>query len=176
MYNISFSIQILRKELNRKVIYSLGIEGIPNSSYLRNCNQSYTDEIIQHLEKILSGDLNEYEWGQERIYITSNKYNSQIEDMIHDECLGTYSTSVLLEVMRKWKLFLQKWNDINYMNEKLKIAFQDIILSPMTYHVSENFYKIQTDTNVSFNLILSDSDLLLTPEEYCLTVKTKRII
>ena len=99
MSDFEFGIYVHKNGKKRYVQFTMGSPEIPNSGYLSDCNVYYTREIVKNLKKVINGELNEFEWGQERVFITSYKELSQIEDVTYQLDLGMISSKLLLHLM-----------------------------------------------------------------------------
>jgi len=168
---VYFSIVVFGKDLKRKVLFSLGDDLIPNSGYLKDCNLYTTKDIISNLEKIIRGELREYEWGggQGRIYITSYQKMSNLEDMIYDENLGEIPTKKLLALMKKWRDFLYDWTEKDKLEEVIRRAFLEIKKNKESTLLVDGVprYEVKaSDGKTIINLVIEEEAFKLSPEKY----------
>ncbi len=78
-------------------------------SELGSCNLDYLNEIISSLEDVLSGKLEQYDFGYEILSIESRQENSNIVDTYNDwKTIAEVPTSEIYNLMKDWRSYLEK--------------------------------------------------------------------
>lgn len=142
---------------------------IPNSGCLSNHDLKSTTAVIEDLNKVLSGEYLEYEWGEEQIYIISNKDTSILTDLIFGEKLPEVPTEWLLSQMKAWQAFLQEYRNQEKLTKTIASAFKIIVCSPYKYKSYETgaYYEVMIDNvNVTLQLLEEEGDFKLSVEDY----------
>ena len=156
--------------------YELGIsdDRIKNSHHLSCYDWEMTNEAIKSLESLISSKKGEYDWGTEQIMITSEPEISTLEDYMYEESLPNVKTSLLLNLMKEWRLFQLKYNDKETLQQIVKKAYNLVILNPKKYvqRNSKTDYDICIDRElISLQLIKKQGDFKLNPDEYASQIK-----
>jgi DNA phosphorothioation-dependent restriction protein DptG len=76
-----------------------------------NLSFDYLEEIVLSLEKVIRGDLEQYEFGYELYCINCRKENSQVIDTFNEwKTIVDLPTQSIYELIRDWKCFLEQYN------------------------------------------------------------------
>lgn len=74
---------------------------------IKNLNLHYLEEIVNSLKKVLSGNLEQYDFGYEVYSIDCNKNISSIIDIFTDDkIIFELPTQEIYEFIREWKDYL----------------------------------------------------------------------
>lgn len=173
----------MKQEINKGIIvkggnldrhYHLSISNsqIPNSQYLRNYSLPSTREVTYELHKLMTGVVSEYEWGEEQIFITSNKETSRLEDLMWGEQLPVIPTVWLLGLMEAWAAFQEEYSDREKIKGIIGKAFLLIRKNPVQHRMSETgeYYQVVVD-GTHLALQLNENDLKLDISEYASQLK-----
>jgi hypothetical protein len=77
------------------------------STEILNLNLDYLQEIVSSLEQVLSGNLEQYDFGYEVYSIECKKETSVILDLFNDwKLIAEITTSELYEMMQDWRNYL----------------------------------------------------------------------
>ncbi len=78
---------------------------------ISNLSQNYLHEIVAALEQVLSGRLEQYDFGYEVYLIECKKETSNVVDTFEDwKLISEIYTQELYELMRDWRNFLVEHN------------------------------------------------------------------
>ncbi len=90
---------------NPRLEFSGILEGL---NELGSCSQNYLEEIVPSLEKVLSGELEQYDFGYEVYSIECRKDLSQVIDTYNEwKSIAEIPTKEIYELMRDWKSYLE---------------------------------------------------------------------
>lgn len=83
--------------------------GVYFSTEIKNLGLDYLNEIVTSLEKVLSGELEQYNFGYEVYSIECKKEISLVIDVYDDwKCISEIETQEIYEFIRDWRNHLIK--------------------------------------------------------------------
>jgi len=107
-YSYFDEIDKLHKSTSRILIENHEDYGDHFTTEITNLNFDYLTEIVTALEKIISGDLQEYDFGNQ-VYIECKKSTSVIFELFdYWKIIAEVPTIELYELLRDWKDYLNK--------------------------------------------------------------------
>lgn len=84
--------------------------GVYFSTEIKNLELDYLNEIVTSLEKVLSGELEQYDFGCEVYSIECKKEVSSVIDLYNDwKCISEIKTQEIYELIRDWRNHLIKF-------------------------------------------------------------------
>ena len=139
------------------------------ASGINPCSYEYVLEIISNLEKIISGEMLEFEWGGgERTWFVSSKESTMALDNFGWSNSIELQTSTMIKILESKKNLSENWvkGDILLLLGK---AF-DLICQDFNRFIEDKdgcLYKFkEEDTNLVVKLILLEEDLTIKQETY----------
>jgi hypothetical protein len=110
---------------------------------LGSCNFEYLQEIVANLSKVISGELEQYDFGYEVYSIECKKEISQVIDTYNDwKCISEITTKEIYRLMIDWMDYLID-NSItidNNLKNDLEISFNYIFFDGLKSHPVINQY------------------------------------
>jgi len=164
------SVRYFRNEnLKRSLYSSIGDQSIPNSGFLKFSIEG-TRDIIKDLKRLLNGEITLIEgWGDEQIYIDSEKEMSHMKDLMYDKTLPSVSTVQLLKLMEASLAFQIKIADLNYVAKLVKEAYKRVVQDSEKYKIwseGNNYQVTIDDICIDLQLLRENGDFALIPEVY----------
>ena len=87
------------------------------STEIKNLKLDYLNEIVVSLEQVLSGELEQYDFGYEIYSIECKKETSFVIDTYNDwKCISEITTQEIYEFIRDWRNYLIE--DVNTLNDE----------------------------------------------------------
>lgn len=96
-------------------IPQFGITGqLEGLSELGSCNENYLEEIVTSLEKVVKGNLEQYDFGYEVYSIDCKKDIANVIDTYDGwKSIAQIPTQNIYELMRDWRDYLIKYKNEN---------------------------------------------------------------
>ena len=142
---------------------------ITNSEYLYRFGYEATKETVKILQGMIDGSLEwtEHEWAAaDLFYVVSGKEMSRIEnheiwDNTNDcwTVLGNYKTKDLLDLLKEWKTFQEKYSLPENYTSIAKKAFEIIKKEPLQYD------KYKNGTNSIFEVVIDNIHVIIQVED-----------
>jgi len=111
---------------------------------LGSCNFEYLDEIVASLEQLLSGEIEQYDFGYEVYSIECKKEISQVIDTYNDwKCIAEIPTQEVYALMKDWRNYLIDNSiiiDNNNLKNDIEISFNYIFFDGVKSHQVINNY------------------------------------
>lgn len=140
------------------------------STEIKNLKLDYLNEIITSLEQVLSGELENYDFGYEVYSIECKKEISLVIDTYNDwKCISEITTQEIYEFIRDWRNYLIEDANTSIKNEKQN---NDLDLVSVHYTFFDGL-KTHKATN-HFDDWLSSSDFAIWGNSY-VEIGAKRI-
>jgi hypothetical protein len=113
----------LNKEIPSFIIENQEQYGFYFYDEIKNLNFNYIEEIVPSLEKVLKGELEQYDFGYEVYSIDCRKDVSQVIDTYNEwKSIAEIPTQDIYELMRDWKNYLLDYSSSLKLNEANKIS------------------------------------------------------
>jgi hypothetical protein len=138
------------------------------------CDYTYTHEVIDNLEKLVAGEIHEYEWGGgERTWFVSGAESTKAIDNFERYEDIELLTKLILEMMIARKEMMEQLTENEILN-LIKQSFEEIKIDPKSYLYEPEacLYKINDDrTGLFVLMVLLEEDFKLTADMYCEELK-----
>jgi hypothetical protein len=171
--------------LKRSKYFFISNDKITNSEYLYRFDNEATKKTVNELQGMIDGTLawTETEWAADDLFhVVSGKELSRIEnhelwDDVNDcwKVLAHYPTKDLLDLLKVWQAFQEKYSIPENYKAIAKEAFEIIRVEPMKYDKHKNgtnsHFEVEID-NIHVVIQVEDiNEFELSPEEYITQIK-----
>lgn len=133
------------------------------------CSYEYTLEILSSLERVLSGEIIEYEWGGgERTWLVSTKELTIATDNFAWQKEDVKTTVEIIEMLEKRKYLMEKLTKENIF-QLLKISFEVIKKEPLSFRNNKNNYLytyFDMLSKLKVSMILLETDLKIETQDF----------
>jgi len=167
------AIYVAKLEKYRQVKLYTNFEGTQILLDINHFGFNETQIIATNLKNVLDGIyVNEYEWSGMRASFEETIEKTIIEDMTVGGVRIEMQTSCIYQLIRNRLEFMKSLNEDDIL-EKVKVGFETIKAEVDKYRLRDCFYQyIYDETEINF--LLLDSDLILSAEAYCSTLKVNK--
>lgn len=74
-----------------------------------SCKKNYVDKIVFNLDRVASGEQDQYQFGRERYSITCNSNVCTASDEYESEESKTFPFDDIYNLMKAWKEYYEAW-------------------------------------------------------------------
>lgn len=138
------------------------------------CGYTHTSEIIVELEKLISGETSEYEWGGgERTWFISERNITLATDNFAKYGNIELPTVEILELMKVRKQLMEDWSRDD-VSSLVKHSFEKVKDNRLKYIDNEKdfLFKVCDDeTGLIVLMVLLEDDFNITSEAFCSQLK-----
>lgn len=177
MLNSGIGFSVLKLNGNsRRVsqgVYFCGLNSLIGGG-INPCDYLYTSYVLENLEKLLVGQICEYEWGGgERTWFISEPKNTTVIDNFSWQENIEISTLEILSLMKVRQQLMEDWSRKDITN-LIKYSFDKVKKNKSNYLEDKEAcrYKVyDEDSALWVMMVLVEADFDLSAEEFCNQLK-----